>query len=151
MNGTPQSTHHERNPQTHRTARTQNSFFLFSFFFVVCFYRRDILVVVAPPSGCESSSCSFFLPGAPVWRRRRAPPLGGGGGSSGGGVGDSPIARLVSSAMIYYLSISQCGRKERIVIKKMEVQTGRRLVREVGGVGWSGRGRNQENHIKKKT
>lgn len=43
MNRTPQSTHHKKNPQTHRTARTQYSFFFF--FFELLHHRYSFLMV----------------------------------------------------------------------------------------------------------
>lgn len=93
---TPQSTHHKKNPQTHRTARTQYFFFFFFFF--------EILVTMIPRH--DRYKCNGLSPGVATaeWSSLRWLSETGALLSNG----------LVSSAAIYYLSISQCGRRRKL-------------------------------------
>lgn len=85
MNRTPQSTHHKKNPQTHRTARTQYSYF-FKLFFVFILYA---------------------LSWRTGWRQWSGPPP-----QRLSGTGRKLSNRLVSSAVIFYLNFTVWLEKE---------------------------------------
>lgn len=101
MNRTPQSTHHKKNPQTHRTARTQYSFFFLfsflSFFFTVIPLNGQYHHHGLSP-GVLVGGREVVLPPAAQWNWEAT----------------LQSAGQFSSDILYYLSISQCGRKRRM-------------------------------------
>lgn len=84
---------------------TQNSKNTVLFFFCL-FPFLSFFITVIPLNGQYHRR--GLSPGVLVWRQWSGPPPGGSVELGG----NSPN-RLVSSAVIYYLSISQCGRKKR--------------------------------------